>query len=271
LINKNHFLNDTFNIKLIILKLLIVIFLIIGNVSAMAAQEVFDEGVKLGVDAGGYFYSEPGNMNIRGEMAGFGISATKRIGKIALSIEGDYKSGSGTYSGGSLSLKTPSEKLDTRILVGGEIELLANHSTVIYAGLAQRTLANRLKDDGIIGGYRRINSLKYLPIGLMSGTDMRGIGKIILNIEYDYFLRGNQASLLGSDMGTGYENINSRQKKGQGIRASIMGVFDHFSVGPYIESWSIKDSEITKDSFGRYWYEPKSYTFEVGLKAKFTF
>ena len=73
----------------------------------------------------------------------------------------------------------------------------------------------------------------------------------------------------------GYEDITNDQESGYGWRAALALTKKTRTIGYGIELfyryWDIDDSEVTRDSFGRYWIEPDNETSEVGLNLSILF
>lgn len=137
-------------------------------------------------------------------------------------------------------------------------------------------LNNDLRDLGA-GGYRRQSQYLYIPIGITHRFHVGSGSRISTNIEYDYFVWGEQKSYL-SDVsawyGSVFGNPVNKQKNGYGIRVNSAYEEQNWSIGVFFNYWKIKDSEINYyvDGFDLYSLtEPLNTTKEIGLEIKYRF
>lgn len=174
---------------------------------------------------------------------------------------------------------------DIRALVGKNLTF-ENYALAPYVGFGYRYLYNDQRGISSTGnpGYRRASNYYYLPIGITHKLDLTSQSKLVINIEFDYFLRGKQRTYLSDFSRIQVDDvlyvwgrdITNKQKSGYGARFSTMYQIDNWSVGPYINYWHINASSMvflptTDMKYLIPFCEPKNNTIEAGLKISVLF
>jgi hypothetical protein len=214
-------------------------------------------------------YREPDVMKEKGMMYGLMGSYTYHS-KIMLKAEGRFSLGSVDYSNSGKIDDIEDFLLEIRGLGGYDFFLPDLGFITPFMGIGYRYL-----DDDSSGersttgywGYDRESNYIYSPIGVSFITGLWNGWSFGATGEFDYFWWGKQKSHL-SDV-PGYYDISNRQKKGYGLRGSII-IQERFRnidfrAEPFIRYWNIKNSEITVDPLGRSWIEPKNNSTEIGI------
>lgn len=144
-----------------------------------------------------------------------------------------------------------------------------------YAGLAYRYLNDDSSSDP--AGYEREANYFYSPIGIQTITDLQNNWTVGIKAEYDLFWYGIQKTYLSAvDLGAGLEldDLENRQNKGYGLRASVefyrKGETIDLVIEPFIRYWNIEESELEDlklngITIGEAW-EPANDTTEIGIK-----
>lgn len=258
--------------------------------SCFAAQN--KHTLELGTETSYIKYEEPGLMKETGSMYGIIGSYTYRgqlvkLPKCMLKAEGRSAWGSLDYtspiSGGMKNI--PDWLIELRGLAGYDFEIGDSFPVIWtitpYSGIGYRYLnddsSGKYSSLGALG-YERESNYIYGPVGLQVIADLKNNWLIGATAEYDIFWWGKQISHL-SDVDSGLNDPKNRQKKGYGIRGSIIvqkkGEKLDLVIEPYIRYWNIRKS---KDSDLTYYgtvidtvYEPKNNSTEVGLKLAVKF
>ena len=168
-----------------------------------------------------------------------------------------------------------------------------------YAGLGYRHL--RQNNDKEVSdtfdleglGYTRVSQYVYLPLGIDVKKALPARSAIGLNVEFDWFLYGEQRSQFGgyAEMeGSGeireFSELRNKQREGYGLRGSVrfeksLGSVD-LVLEPFIRYWDIEKSELAHfdvDETGTTdhdWVllganEPSNTTKEAGVRAGLQF
>ncbi len=163
---------------------------------------------------------------------------------------------------------------ETRLWIGREIAMGETYLTP-YVGFGYRWFYDNSGGEITSTGataYDRQSQYFYLPIGANFRFNLAEGWKMVLNAEYDIFLKGYQDSLLGQY--AGYTDLENTQDEGFGVRGSIKFLKNTESINflfePYIRYWSIEDSDIKayQTPLGqRFGYEPKNTSTEIGARA----
>jgi hypothetical protein len=148
-----------------------------------------------------------------------------------------------------------------------------------YTGFGYRFLFNDGRGITTTGnwGYRRASNYLYLPIGLIHRSALNDQARLVSTLEYDYLLFGKQISKL-SDGGQGDSDLINTQRRGYGLKLSVMYEKDNWSVGPYLHYWNIDRSnwvpeyknglpKFDPNGFQLGGVEPKNNTIESGFKV----
>ncbi|MBF0619041.1 MAG: hypothetical protein HQL19_02610 [Candidatus Omnitrophica bacterium] len=196
----------------------------------------------------------------------------------------DYNGGIQDQSGNHLAdvtlSKVPDMTVEARGIMGKEM-FVKNIMFMPYTGVGYRFLRNDTsKKSGsyvlggttyIVSGYRRISQYYYLPLGLEVRKAFLQSWTLGGNLEYDYLLKGAQASYTPHSANA---SVSNSQRHGQGYRASVKLEKDFTHVGisvePFVRYWQLQKSDfacsdyVTGGCFGM--IEPANVTQEVGVK-----
>jgi len=232
-------------------------------------------GLEVGVQAAHYHYEEPDFAKLIGFRVG-GVGAfTFTQGDVFLKADGRISLGSLNYQGSGTRSGVPDFILEGRFVAGTDLH--AGEGVVVspYAGLGYRYLYNDFRGYARSGGvlyvgYRRYSHYLYAPLGLTLRTGFRDGWVLAPTVEYDYFIRGWQTTML-ADAGLGDPNFTSEQKRGSGYRFTLMAEKDHLAIGPWIHYWNIKESEHVALGPGRFGWEPENWTREFGVEVRYRF
>lgn len=219
-------------------------------------------------------YKEPGVMQEKGWFYGVAGSYTLKIpvstdAKVAVGPELKLAKGSVDYEGSGSMSGIDDTLFEARLLGGVEFAVSKDMTLKSYTGFGYRSLVD--DSEGMTTstgawGYERWIRYYYIPVGVSCSYDFMHDWKLKVYAEYDFLIKGKVTSYLGSV--PGYEDIKNTQNAGYGMRAGIKvdRKFTGWSVsfGPYIKYWKVKDSEVTADSYGRHWIEPKNHSTEIG-------
>ena len=231
-------------------------------------------GWEIGGQLSDYRYEEPGpGVKIWGPRVGVtGAYTYTGASHWFLKVDGRYSYGSLKYEGSGTKDSVPDSILETRGVFGKDFLPRSGLSLSPFAGLGYRYLYNDLRGTSSTGaaGYQRYSNYLYAPLGLTARINVNGQWVIAPTIEYDYFIRGRQKTQL-TDTGLGYSDATNTQNKGYGYRLSVMAEKGSWAFGPWMNYWSIEDSDIVPVGFGFVGREPKNETREYGLEVKYRF
>jgi len=197
--------------------------------------------------------------------------------------EVDY-TGSGTWDG----LKD--YMYEVRAVAGREFNVNPSLQITPYLGLGYRYLNNGLDQipaqeiDGqqFVSGYNRESTYYYLPIGVDVYQQLAGGWGIGGNLEYDLWIKGEQASHLedmedAQGVNAGIDPLYNDQKSGFGLRGSLKidKSFARVKLGiePYYRYWKVSDSQPNVVTAGSGMQivggglEPRNTTQEIGVKV----
>lgn len=237
----------------------------------------------IGPDFSHITYKEPGVMEEKGWFYGIAGSYTLKVPvaqdvKVAVGPELKIAKGRVDYDSPDSGKMNGIDNVlfEARLLGGVEFPVVKDHYLRPYIGFGYRSLvddSSYMTTDKGYWGYERWIRYYYIPVGVAYHTELGQGWKFKATAEYDWFIRGKVKSYLGYL--PGYEDITNTQKKGYGLRASVdvSKKFDFGSISakPYIKYWRIKDSEITYDSYGNGWIEPKNRSTEIGVALTINF
>ena len=238
-------------------------------------------GLEVGAQAAHYHYEEPGVAKLIGLRAG-GVGAfTFTQGDAFFKADGRVSLGNLKYQGSGTQNSVPDYIFEVRLVAGTDLKSGEGVVLSPYAGLGYRYLYNDLRGytrgpvtplnpSGIYAGYRRYSNYLYAPLGLTLRTGINDGWVLAPTIEYDYFIRGSQTTML-ADAGLGDPNFTSEQKRGSGYRFALMAEKDHLAIGPWIHYWNIKESEHVALGPGRFGWEPENWTREFGVEVRYRF
>jgi hypothetical protein len=232
-------------------------------------------GLEVGAQAAHYHYEEPGVAKLIGLRAG-GVGAfTFMQGDAFFKADGRISLGSLNYQGSGTRSGVPDFILEGRFVAGADLKAEGDVVFSPYAGLGYRYLYNDLRGytrsgGALYAGYRRYSTYLYAPLGLTLRTGLRDGWVLAPTIEYDFFIRGSQTTML-ADTGLGDPNFISEQKRGSGYRFALMAEKDHVAIGPWMHYWNIKESEHVALGPGRFGWEPENWTREFGVEVRYRF
>ena len=235
-----------------------------------------------------YFkYKEPGVMEDTGMFYGLTVGFTSRDwlptspeeppweSKWMSRAEGRFAYGQVDYDGATwggtpLTMNNIDDfAWEIRLLMGPDFPGATSMLTP-FAGIAYRYL----NDDSSfhVSGYERESNYLYLPLGLEMVAQLNDGWACGASVEFDVFLWGKQTSHLSD---TGSSDVDNRQEKGYGARASVKfqkktGKID-FIIEPFIRYWDIGDSEIENVPGLGAVLEPENYTIEAGIQLVLVF
>lgn len=236
--------------------------------------------VQIGPEVSYIEYKEPDIMKETGMMYGLAGSYAYHDAIMA-KIDGRFAYGQVDYKN-SGEIKDIDDYLgEARVLLGYDFLISEASALTPYLGAGYRYLnddmSGKTSTTGA-SGYERESHYLYSPIGL-EGLVRLGDGWAIGgSVEYDYFWWGKQISHL-SDVNSVFNDIENRQKKGYGVRGSLLllkkGEQIDFLFEPFIRYWSIKQSETSdwtaNGTVIGYGYEPENKSTEFGAKLALQF
>ncbi len=237
------------------------------------------DSVEVGFQAYSYEYEEKLNgsffMETKGEKYGVSVAGIKTIDDYFIKADYRYATGDVTYKSASGTGDVSDNVHEMRAVFGKEV-LIDNYLLGSYLGIGYRLLNNDLRDLGA-GGYRRESRYTYVPIGVFHRFHVTSESRITTNIEYDYFISGEQKSYL-SDVSPAHAAVFgdpvNKQKDGHGWRGSVAYELETLSLGVFVNYWEIKDSQTNYYTDGIVLYsvkEPYNETVEAGVELKYKF
>jgi len=233
-------------------------------------------GWEVGGQVSKYHYEEPDLMNLKGHQLGaVGAYTFTNPNRVYSRIDGRVAYGLLKYEGSGTRDDIPNWIFEARAVVGKDFLVSDNVALSPYIGLGYRYLYNDLRGYSTVGnttyvGYRRYSHYVYAPVGVTLRMRTGGQWVIAPTFEYDAFLGGRQTSKL-SDTGLGYSDASNKQDSGRGYRASLMVEKEHWSFGPWLHYWNIKDSDTVPIGRGSVGMEPANWTREYGLELRYRF
>jgi hypothetical protein len=250
--------------------------------SAASAQETTPSNPLLtrrGWEVGGqvakYYYEEPGLMNLKGNRVG-AVGAYTFTSPNRVYSRIDLRSSYGMLKYASQNTGTmddvPDWSVEARAVIGRDYLTGDNAALSPYIGLGYRYLYNDLRGYSSTGavGYQRYSQYVYIPVGLTARFRSGERWVVAPTVEYDVFLGGRQYSRL-TDTGNGYSDASNRQHDGRGYRAHLMLESGRWALGPCLQYWKIKDSNIVPVGLGTVAMEPANWTREYGVELRYRF
>jgi len=244
------------------------------NQSNYFATNVVGE-MSLGLVYSNWNYSEktdddPEFMSERANFSGFlfNYSLQKNYPYIP-KLEMRFSNGLSNYASHGSTSNNINKILDIRLLSSNILNVFNIDFPKVLLGVGYRELNDDARGVSSLGGlgYRRTSQYKYIPI-VLENSIATAQKKIVARIEYDYFISGEQKSFL-SDTQIRSHDISNLQSKGYGLRGSLSFQHNDWTIEPFVEYWSIGDSDKVYKLVWPYIYsymEPKNKTKEVGLK-----
>jgi hypothetical protein len=230
-------------------------------------------GWEVGGQVSKYHYEEPDFMNLKGNQLGaVGAYTFTNPNRVYSRIDGRVAYGSLKYEGSGTMSDVPNWIAEVRAVVGRDFLVSESVALSPYIGLGYRYLYNDLRGYSSTSavGYQRYSHYVYAPVGVTLRMKTGGLWVIAPTLEYDAFLGGRQYSQL-SDTGIGYSDASNEQNSGRGYRASLMVEKGHWSFGPWLQYWNIKDSDTVPVGLGSAGMEPANWTREYGLELRYRF
>ncbi len=233
-------------------------------------------GWEVGGQISKYDYEEPDFAKLTGNQGGaVGAYTFAGASRVFSRIDGRLAYGSLKYEGSGTQDGVPNWIFEARAVVGRDFQASDNVALSPYIGLGYRFLYNDLRGNTVVGnttyvGYRRYSNYVYVPVGVTLRMRTGDQWVVAPTLEYDFFLGGRQYSRL-SDTGLGYSDASNDQNSGYGYRASLMMEKGHWSFGPWLQYWNIKDSDVVPIGLGTAAMEPANWTREYGLELRYRF
>ena len=223
----------------------------------------------------GIFYGVTGVYTFREWVSGSGEQDSLDGKGLMLRAEGRFAVGTVDYDGQTqggepLTISDIDDRtMELRPLIGFS-SMGKTGEGILYTGFGYRYLNDDLSK--FYGGYERESNYYYIPIGI-TGTGLENADGWTtgLTFEFDCLLKGLQKSHL-SDAGLGFSDVENKQNKGWGLRASMKFIRrGNMAFEPFVRLWVIDDSEVKIIEDDVAGYEPKNETFEVGVNIMMRF
>lgn len=155
----------------------------------------------------------------------------------------DYESARGRESSVNY---IPTLIFETRLLAGVPVKVSSQLTISPYTGMGYRYKSDDmsdLKSKDNIAGYKRVNKLWYVPLGMRFNHDFDNLWFMQGLAEYDWMIQGRH---LTYDKHCAPSPLVNKQNSGWGIKGELLAGyhFDKVSVafGPYLNYWKIKKS-----------------------------
>lgn len=238
---------------------------------SLATRRGFEAGFQLS----GYRYTEPEiDITLEGRQIAGRFAYTFEIANAMFArveVRGAY--GELDYTGSGTADAQPNSIFEVRNVFGRDYYVVPDLVLTPYVGVGYRSLYSDLRGASSTGavGYRRYSRYLYLPIGVTARFNAEDQWVVSPTIEYDYFIRGKQETMLTDTGIPGLPDVENTQHKGVGYRASLMFENGHFSFGPWIHVWRIEDSDIVRISPTQGVFEPENETTEAGIEVNYRF
>jgi hypothetical protein len=216
-------------------------------------------------------------------------------------LEGNFSYGKIKYDGATQDLFTGvvtpesfngiSDYLtELRFLAGKDFDLNQELSLTPYFGFGYRQLFDASYANKPFGYNRRIQYF-YLPMGTDIALKLIDGWSLMVNMEYDFFLRGFVTSGL-KEIGLANVNTRNTQTAGFGARGSVKLTKDcntyNFFMQPFLRYWNIHTSretfaqgldtdndgdpgDTTENDDGFFVVEPHNTSLELGVKMGIEF
>jgi len=232
-------------------------------------------GWEVGGQVAKYQYEEPNFAKLTGERGGVvGAYTFTSPNRVYNRIDGRVSYGGLDYEsqGTGTSSDVPDWIAEARAVIGKDFLVSDNVALSPYIGLGYRYLYSDGRGYTSTGtpGYRRYSHYVYAPIGVTLRMKTGGHWVFAPTLEYDAFLGGRQYSQY-TDTGLGFSDASSRQKNGRGYRAYLMVEKGHWSFGPWLHYWNIKESNIVPVAPGIGTLGRANWTREYGVELRYRF
>jgi len=267
---------------------------LLGLMAVPAAEAIIDGDLTVGAEFSYFKYEEPGVMEEAGPMYGiFGKYVLRGHGDYAVGSWGDFIAGYKENFMAGADLKLAYAQVDyesqstgtlddiddylieVRAVTGYDFPVLTDTVLTPYVGIGYRYLNDKSGGRNTTTGhfgYDRESEYVYVPFGFTTETPLSSQWVANFNIEYDFFVHGNQQSHL-EDVSALLNTLQNDQEEGYGVRGSVQFARETGNMevlfGPYIKYWDVDDSNIGTVTCGltpcALGYEPKNESFEYGL------
>jgi hypothetical protein len=242
-------------------------------------------GNEIGLSVSNYSYWEPSlSVNLYGILFGINYERTQAFEDFFLLGDFKYEQGSLAYNSGGTGSQNGVKNYyyEIRGLIGKDFEY-DNFVIAPFTGIGYRDLYTDIRGTSSSGaaGYRREISYWYLPFGGIHRINVAD-GKLETRLEWDYLISGTVNSYLSDAIGyngiTFLPDAKNTQKSGWGIKFSTSYQINSWAFTPYINYWSIQNSDVVygsatiKGVTNQIWLkEPTNTTTELGFKASYKF
>jgi hypothetical protein len=239
-------------------------FLLVSSAFAQNAELATKSEKTVGLTLASYKYEEPSYMTLKANKLGIDFSGTYALGsqwpnpQQGWFLKGEFQTISGKadyqspFSGAITN--TPNRSVEIRALVGKDFEV-GGAVFAPYVGLGYRHLYSNI-------GYERSSTYNTMPIGVTHKMSTSGLAQLHTTVEYMHLLSGEHKVNLLS------QNVSLGQRRGYGLRLSVMHRQDAWSMGPTLTYWNMPQSEV---SGVLPVYEPQNKTLELGFKGAYRF
>ncbi len=192
------------------------------------------------------------------------------------SIEALY--GKTTYEGSTMTTNIPLSFEQTNFMymgqvwIGAQWDFSASTSVIPKIGYLYRKLTDF--DDDVLGDYRRDQEYFVIPLGLDLIIQLSNGNKLGFTAWSSIDFKGKNKTYLtniGGDRDPSFD-----QNEGSGFYLEGNYIFDMYTVGGYLRSWQVEDSEtgfatLPPPTGAGLFHEPKNETWAVGFKASVMF
>jgi hypothetical protein len=254
------------------------LFFFNGSSVLALSPSSFDAGAQLSHIT----YKEPGLMQESGIMYGVTGAYTSVGRRLMWRVDGTLSTGEveyvGSYWDGTpLTVKGIRDTMfETRAILGSTEFVNISSYYFPYIGIGYRYLFDGA--DKAPGGYRRESNYLYIPLGIDGMVTTKGRWSLGFTVEYDYFVSGRQFSSL-SDADPGYNDIESKQSSGYGLRGSLRFIRagrNDIILEPFIKYWKIAESDMVPLTYNGVptpygVVEPENNSTELGIKVLMRF
>ena len=231
-------------------------------------------GIDVGLQISDYAYREPSlGVKLDGSKYGITIDGFGKLDYgVFLGVETRFAAGNSDYAGSGTHSGNFEDLFDARILLGKDV-IFTRYALAPFTGIGFRHFYS--DDRGVTStgfyGYRRVNNLVYLPIGVKPRFRVTSESRITTSLEFDAVMKGLQMT-MASDVNPGVTDIHNKQSGGFGIRAGAMWEHQSWGLGPFLTYWDIPQSDTQcNSSYTLCGDEPANHTLEIGLQFRYHF
>lgn len=219
--------------------------------------------IQWGASGGINQYKEPGLMQLKGAELGLHARVTRWADMPSAQLEGDIFLGQQKYTSQSSGSMNGVTNLETRWRALWPV--MPDIQEGLSAGLAWHTLWNDLRGTTTFqgttyGGYQRSASQLWLP--------MRWHIDDMWELDAGLLIFGRHTSKL-SEVSTSYQDIVNTQRRGQYAQVAMnVTLSNGESLKPFVRYTHLADSN-TVAMGGKYWIEPESHRWQIGMVWEF--